>query len=79
MRQTKLKSDGEDKSGIILETETIRIGKEETVAKLMKDLIEAIRQIKQGTAAGGPTLSPLFNDSVFVSIENRLKNFMDVQ
>jgi len=65
--------------GAIIETATLRLGKTETVAKIMKDLITEIRAMSQGTAAGGPTISPPFNDAKFAAIVSRISNFMEKQ
>lgn len=68
-----------NKEGAIIETATLRLGKTETVAKIMKDLITEIRAMSQGTAAGGPTISPPFNDTKFAEIVTRISNFMEKQ
>jgi hypothetical protein len=68
-----------NKKGTIIETKTIRIGKDETVMKILTDLITAIEGTTQGTAAGGPTLTPLFNKAQFDAIQSRLNKFMDTQ
>ena len=68
-----------NKDGVILETATLRLGKDETVAKIMKDLIAEIRAMSQGTAAGGPTISPPFNDAKFAAIVSRISKFMEKQ
>jgi hypothetical protein len=64
--------------GMIFETATIRIGKDETVKKLLDDLIGAILKMTQNTP-GGPTISPPINKAEFDAIKNRLAEFMDVQ
>jgi len=68
-----------NKDGVILETATLRLGKDETVAKIMKDLITEIRAMSQGTATGGPTISPPFNDTKFAAIVSRISKFMEKQ
>jgi hypothetical protein len=68
-----------NKTGTIIETPTIRIGKTETVAKIMLDLITAILNMTQPTAAGGPTMPQKFNQTAFEMIKNRINNFMDKQ
>lgn len=47
----------------------------ETLAKLMKDLLQEIQKMKFTTYAGGPTLN-LLNKAKFIVIENRFKNFL---
>lgn len=68
-----------NKDGAIIEAATLRLGKDETVAKIMKDLITEIRAMSQGTAAGGPTISPPFNDAKFATIISRINKFMEKQ
>lgn len=68
-----------NKNGVIVETTSVRIGKSETIAKILLDLITQIRSLKQGTAAGGPTITPPFNDAQFQGIVNRINKFMDTQ
>lgn len=68
-----------NKVGTIVETKTIRIGKDETLKKIIADLITAILNMTQPTAAGGPTMPTKFNQAEFIAITNRLNQFMDVQ
>lgn len=65
-------------TGVILETATIRVGKTETVKKILDDLIAAILKLTQNTPAG-PTISPPINKAEFDAIKNRLTQFMDTQ
>ena len=47
----------------------------ETLAKLMTDLLQEIQKMKFTTYAGGPTLT-LLNKPKFIEIENRFKKFL---
>lgn len=67
-----------NKTGLILETATIRIGKNQTLKKILDKLIDAITKITQNTPAG-PTVSPPLNMAQFTSIKQDLANFMDKQ
>ncbi|MDQ7818680.1 MAG: hypothetical protein RDU14_16765 [Melioribacteraceae bacterium] len=67
-----------NKTGLILETATIRIGKDQTLKKILDKLIDAITKMTQSTPAG-PTVSPPLNMAQFVSIKQELAKFMDTQ
>ena len=67
-----------NKDGIILETMSIRIGKDETLKKILDDLISAVLTITQNTPSG-PTVSPPLNKAQFDAIKNRIDEFMDKQ
>ena len=69
-----------NKTGTVIETPTIRIGKEKTVKMIFDDLINAILNMSQQTAAGGPTIpQSLFNKAEFEAIKTKLTQIMDVQ
>lgn len=68
-----------NKDGSIIETATIRIGKDETVAKILSDLIDQILAMTQATAAGGPTIAAKFNQADFEALKTRITNFMEKQ
>lgn len=67
-----------NKDGIVLETTAIRIGKTQTLKKILDKLIDAITKITQNTPAG-PTVSPPLNMAAFASIKQELTDFMDKQ
>ena len=67
-----------NKAGLILETKTIRIGKDQTLKKILDKLIDAITKITQSTPAG-PTVSPPLNMAQFVSLKQEIAQFMDTQ
>lgn len=67
-----------NKDGVIIETATIRIGKDETVKKILDDLISAILKMTNNTP-GGPSISPPINKAEFDAITSRLAEFMDTQ
>lgn len=67
-----------NKDGIIIETENIRIGKTQTLKKILEKLIDAVTKITQNTPAG-PTVSPPLNMAQFTSLKQELNEFMDKQ
>lgn len=67
-----------NKDGMVFETKTIRIGKDQTLKKILDKLIDAITKITQSTPAG-PTVSPPLNMAQFVRIKQDLAKFMDTQ
>lgn len=67
-----------NKKGSILETKSIRIGKEETIAKILKDFLEAIKDMQLNTNQG-PTIKIPINWADFESILGRIDEFMNVQ
>jgi hypothetical protein len=69
------------KEGTVIESPKIDIrnqGGAESLLKLLKDLIDAILKMTQGTAAGGPTIATKFNETVFKAIINRIDKFLKV-
>lgn len=66
IEQTKFRI---DKDGFLLKKQN------ESLAKLMGDLLKEIQAMKFTTYAGGPTLN-LLNKPKFMAIENRFKQFL---
>ena len=59
-----------NKQGMIFETATVRVGKSETIKKILDDLITAICAITQNSPSG-PTISPPLNKAAFDAITQR--------
>ena len=70
-----------NETGIIIETDSIRIGGDETVSKILKDLLTAIKNMQHTSPAGvtNPQKLPINWVSDFVPIINRIENFMEKQ
>jgi hypothetical protein len=67
-----------NKTGLVFETATVRVGKDETLKKILDDLITAICAMTNNSP-GGPTISPPMNKAQFDAITQRLSSFMDTQ
>lgn len=67
-----------NKDGIVLETAAIRIGKDQTLKKILDKLIDAITKITQNSPSG-PTISPPLNMAQFAALKQEIADFMDKQ
>lgn len=67
-----------NKTGTVIETPTIRIGKDETLKKILDDLLTAIKNMTLKHPQG-PTIAVPINWSEFEGIKKRINKFMDKQ
>lgn len=70
-----------NEKGTIIETESIRIGGEETLSKILKDLLSAIKNMQHTSSSGVTNLQklPINWTSEFIPIINRIDQFMEKQ
>lgn len=67
-----------NETGTVIETPTIRIGKDETLKKILDDLLTAIKNMTHKHPQG-PTIAVPINWAEFQGIKKRIEKFMDKQ